>query len=234
MRKLSFSIEVVQEYYGKFFAEDLNRYFKIERTETTGNNAILFLDVNSEGDRREPSSGLFGGCPASRPGLLLALVAGVERKNDYHFPCDATARNFIFSGIFLCMILTQQGLRALFGVGAGECNAFHRCTGWPLISAGLAGPDYDAVLMLSEASLCPCLVEFDNYIEMLRIVMPFMRNELVEFFKGENGANINSHAYNLLRGAMAMKLPEYLNWWDAQCDFAIKAIKSRVAERTKY
>lgn len=30
MRKLNFTIEVVREYYGKFFAEDLNRYFKLK------------------------------------------------------------------------------------------------------------------------------------------------------------------------------------------------------------
>lgn len=126
------------------------------------------------------------------------------------------------------MILAQQGLRALFGAEASVCKDFHRCTGWPLISAGMAGPDYDALRMLDEASICPCSVEIDNYIEMLHIVMPFMRKELVEFFGGENSANINSHAYNLLRDAMASKLPKYLDWLDAQFGLVIKTLKSHV------
>lgn len=152
-------------------------------------------------------------------------------KNDCQSPGDATTCNFIFSGIFLCMILTQQGLRALFGAEASVCKDFHRCTGWPLISAGMAGPDYDALRMLDEASICPCSVEIDNYIEMLHIVMPFMRKELVEFFSGGNSANINSRAYNLLRGAMVSKLPKYLEWWDAQFDHVIKTLKDTCNEQ---
>lgn len=225
MRKLNFSIESVREYYGKFFAEDLERYLMIEgQTDWRDYRMITSVTARPDGTRRKPSAGLFGGYPAIWRYPLYVLISGEKDDNAYPTLSDTTECNFIFSGIFLCMILAQQGLRHLVGHEAAE--DFYRSTGWPLISAGLAGPDYDASEMLKQASIYPCFVEKDNYLVMLGIVMPFMRKELEEFLSGENGININSRAYTSLRKSIGTRLPEYLKWWDDRYEQILNEIKS--------
>lgn len=72
--------------------------------------------------------------------------------------------------------------------------AFYRCTGWPLVSAGLGGylPPRE---MLKEASLMPCEVERDNFYRMLSAVGPFMHEEIRRFFQEVDRKNLHEESY---------------------------------------
>lgn len=88
--------------------------------------------------------------------------------------------------------------------------AFYRCTGWPLVSAGLGGylpPEQ----MLAEAKLMPCEVERENYHRMLSEVMPFMNEEIRRFFRQQDKKNLNEDAYNTMLSLINNKTDEFLN-----------------------
>lgn len=96
---------------------------------------------------------------------------------------NETEKNFLFAGIFYFLMLVPQTLRKLFGKDVEY--AFYRCTGWPLVSAGLGGylpPEQ----MLAEAKLMPCEGERENYHRMLSEVVPFMNDEIRRFFRQQD------------------------------------------------
>ena len=191
MRKIAFDKKVVKDYYEGKFMKDLQRYFDIQVRD--GISRILFMDKNNKNRCRD-------GSPASQnPSLLLLPLDAWKNAVDRDAGIDVTQQNFIFSGLYYFVLLIPQTIRKMFGKEA-EYD-FYRCTGWPLSSAGLGGylpPEQ----MLSEASLFPDKVEYDNYCAMLDVVAPFMFEEIRQFLSRENSNNLNAEAYNRLLKAM--------------------------------
>lgn len=186
MRKIAFDKKVVKDYYEGKFTKDLQRYFDIQVRD--GISWILFMDKNNK-------NRCCDGSPAQNPSLLLLSLDAWKNADDRDAGIDVTQQNFIFSGLYYFVLLIPQTIRKMFGEEA-EYD-FYRCTGWPLSSAGLGGylpPEQ----MLSEASLFPDKVEYDNYCAMLDVVAPFMFEEIRQFLSGENSNNLNAEAYNRL------------------------------------
>ena len=153
---------------------------------------------------------------------ILALTS-YSNKNRQHnaYPANSCENNFIFSGLFLMMILVQQNLRRVIG----DASDFLKCSGWPLISAGLAGPNFDAYRMLNEASLAPWNGEEQNYIKMLKSVTPFVCDEIKDFLVGENPANLNMTHYLRLKKMVNGKVDDIINGIKNDVDRIIKQIE---------
>ena len=188
MRKIAFDKKVVKDYYEGKFTKDLQRYFDIQVQD--GIPRILSRNVRFN-----------NGEPASQNPSFLSLDAW-KNAVDRDAGIDVTQQNFIFSGLYYFMLLIPQTIRKRVDEEA-EYD-FYRCTGWPLSSADRGGclpPEQ----MLSEASLFPDKVEYDNYCAMLDVVAPFMFEEIRQFLSRENSNNLNAEAYNRLLKAMQWK-----------------------------
>jgi len=201
MKDIEFTAEDVAGYYHGDFARDLSGYFEIEGPHSYRDySMVLFMD-RVKG---------FAGSPTERVNRLgppFYFSMGGSRN---------VPHNFVFAGIVLHMILVSQSLRANVGMGAAE--DFHRASGWPLFSAGMAGSDYDAMKMIAEAHLAPNAAEVDNFKKMLQVVSPFMLNELGDFLRGASTANINTGAYMSLKTAVAGKTDDVLSWIASRVD----------------
>ena len=181
MNKIEFTSNMVTYYYRNNYANDIDKYFIVERYKDI--NRILFLD------RR---NGYSDGSPSG-----YYLVDG-----------GSTDKNYIFAGIFAYMILVQQTIHELFG---DEVQMdYHKCTGWPLISAGMAGPYYSFENMLKEAKLYPESAEVDNYISMLKVVCPIMSQEIKDLLSKQDTSNLDDMAYQRLTTAMNGHIEELL------------------------
>lgn len=118
-----------------------------------------------------------------------------------------TEKNFIFAGLFFFIIIVPQTLREMFGQEVEY--AFYRCTGWPLVSAGLGGylPPRE---MLREAALMPCEVERENFHRMLTAVGPFMNEEIRRFFQKVDRKNLHEESYRKLVDIIGERTDEFL------------------------
>lgn len=121
---------------------------------------------------------------------------------------NETEKNFVFAGIFYFLVLVPQTLRKMFGQEL-EYD-FYRCTGWPLVSAGLGGY-LPPKQMLKEASLFPNEVEKDNFHRMLENVGPFMVDEISRFFRKEDTRNLHNGAYDRMLTNMAATVDDFLS-----------------------
>ena len=198
MRKIVFDKKVVKDYYDGKFAEHLQRYFDIQVR--NGIPCILSMDVHFNKKR------LHDGSPASQNPPLWLLSTNAWENVDAGI--DVAQLNFIFSGLYYFMLVIPQTIHRLFGKDT-EYN-FYRCTGWPLSSAGLGGC-LPPKQMLSEASLFPAEVEYENYCAMLDVVAPFMFEEIRNFISGENSNNLNTIAYNELLTTMKGQNEKFMN-----------------------
>lgn len=203
MRKIIFTEKEVEQYYNTQYSEDLCCYFNVEQH--PNKNCILSVD------RREwhPNMTRYPGSPSGTTGLF----GGIGR----------TEKNFIFAGLFTYMLLTQQTLNKLFGVEVQ--GFFHKCTGWPWISAGMAGPDYPFEKMLQEAVLYPEKAEIDNFIGMLEVVTPFMNKELQAFLMKNVCANLNNEAYECLTSKVSGRVAEILTAISNEIDDFISQLR---------
>lgn len=182
MRKIDFSKEAILQYYKGDFSEHLMNYFKIERH--NGINVILFVDVKHQG----AAFCSMPGRPAYVSLLSSLLSPGYVAKRS-----DEIEKNFIFSGVFAFMILTQQALAEVFDYETS--HYFHECSGWPQISAGLGGTYCAFDIMLKEAELYPCKVEVENYVAMLPKVFEVMEQELLDFLTEKDRNNLCEQSY---------------------------------------
>lgn len=199
MRTLHFPAELIQGYYTNDFGIDLRRYFDIKPM--MNHRDITFIrNLNGLHNQERKCSG----SPACR--YSLADYRSM-RWLDFQDVENETEKNFIFAGIFYFLVLAPQTLREMFGQEV-EYN-FYRCTGWPLISAGLGGY-LPPVKMLKEASLFPCSVERKNFHRMLTKVGPFMNYELRGFFKQEDRKNLNNEAYIRMLVGMEGRIEDFL------------------------
>lgn len=203
---------MVRNYYEGDFAKDLQRYFDI----TISNNEdriisrILFVAGYFNKNRA------FTGLPAQReyllldPGLLDSK-SNVQIKN-YD---EITIRNFIFSGIFYFMVLIPQTIKKLYGEET-EYD-FYACSGWPWVSAGMAGCIPPAN-MLREADLYPNRNEVDNYKSMLCSVTPFMLNETHRFITGVDRNCLSASAYKRLTERIKTTFPDFMRELEQQSE----------------
>lgn len=201
MRTLHFPLELVRDYYINDFGIDLRQYFEVKPMVNHREIAfIAHLDWHLNPQRK------CDGAPACRVSLsdLRNFRFGGPDIPDVK---NETAKNFIFAGIFYFIVLVPQTLREMFGHDVEY--GFYRCTGWPLISAGLGGY-LPPVQLLKESSLFPCDVERENFYRMLTEVGPFMNYELRRFFKQEDRKNLNNEAYIRMLVGMADRIEDFL------------------------
>lgn len=201
MRTLIFPLELIRDYYTNDFGIDLRHYFEVKPM--VGHHGIAFighLDWHFNPKRK------CNGAPACR--VSLSDYQNF-RFGGLDFPDvkNETEKNFIFAGIFYFLILVPQTLREMFGQDTEY--AFYRCTGWPLVSAGLGGylPLED---MLREAMLMPCEAESENFHRMLSAVSPFMNEEIRCFFQKVNRKNLHEKSYMTMVELIGERTDEFL------------------------
>lgn len=186
---LKFTEEIVLNYYNTLYANDLKGYFNI--TCRDGLNQILYLEHHHNPHRLSSREEYL-----RRNLIPLAdsnLIERIEREENL-----CTEHEHIFSGIFAHNILIQQALAEFCGKEFGINEPFHRSSGWPMISAGLAGPYCDVLIMLGNARLLPYRNEVGSYKTMMEVLHPIMIAEIRDFLTGKNPANINPSAYKEL------------------------------------
>lgn len=202
MRTLLFPLDLIRDYYTAGFGADLRRYFNVKPS--VGHRDIAFiahLDWHFNPDRK------CSGSPARRYSLIDYRNMMFSGGRDFPEVEKETEKNFIFAGLFYFLVLVPQTLLKMFGKEV-EFD-FYRCTGWPLISAGLGGY-LPPKQMLEEADLYPREVECENFHRMLDVVVPFMLDELRRFFTGEDGRNLNKDAYNRMLKTMDGRIEDFL------------------------
>lgn len=200
MRTLHFPTDLIREYYSNDFGIDLRRYFEVKPLSLHKNIAFIgHLDWHFNPQRK------CDGSPARRYSLRDYMEM---RWQDIHEVTNQTEKNFLFAGLFYFIILVPQTLRDLFGEET-EYD-FYRCTGWPLVSAGLGGylsPEE----MLREATLMPNEVERENFHRMLSEIVPFMNDEISRFFRKQDRTNLHEEAYNRMLSVIGDKTDEFLS-----------------------
>lgn len=214
MRTLHFPVELIRDYYTNDFGIDLRQYFEIKPM--VGHREIAFighLDWHFNPHRK------CDGAPACRVSLsdFRSFRFGAPDIPDVK---NETEKNFIFAGIFYFLVLVPQTLREMFGEDVEY--AFYRCTGWPLVSAGLGGyilPEQ----MLMEAALMPCEVERENFHRMLSAVMPFMNGEIRRFFQRVDGRNLHEETYRKMIDLIGERCDEFLNRIESESNAFMKS-----------
>ncbi len=178
MRVLHFPLELIRDYFAFDFGVDLMRYFQVEPLGNHQNiTFIRHLDWHFNPQRE------YDGCPARKFHIVDAQSMNLpDSYSGAHIDNKETEKNFVFAGLFYFMVLVPQTLRGIFGKDV-EYD-FYRCSGLPMVSAGLGG-SLPPKQMLEEASLFPCEAERDNFYRMLTEVVPFMNAELRRFFMQE-------------------------------------------------
>ncbi len=178
MRVLHFPLELIRDYFAFDFRWDLMRYFHVEPLVTHQSISLIrHLDWHFNPQRE------YDGCPARTSHIEDAQSMNLpDSCSSAHIDNKETEKNFIFAGLFYFMVLVPQTLRVMFGKDV-EYD-FYRCSGLPMVSAGLGG-FLPPKQMLEEASLFPCEAERDNFYRMLTEVVPFMNAELRRFFMQE-------------------------------------------------
>ena len=136
MRTLLFPLELIRDYYTNDFGIDLRQYFEVRPM--VGHRDIAFiahLDWHFDPQRK------CNGAPACTASLMdfRNFRFGIL---DIPYVKNEKEKNFLFAGIFyfiilVFIILVPQTLREMFGEDMEY--AFYRCTGWPLVNAGLGG-----------------------------------------------------------------------------------------------
>lgn len=138
--------------------------------------------------------------------------------------------NFVFSGLFLHMILIPQAINAICGKDQlwdfELVRDFYRASGWPEFSAGLGGPYADVRSFLKEADLYPESTEACNYIRMLEVVAPFIQGEIRRFLLREDSMNLDRTAYDRLCRNVEGRVEEVVNWLNIQVRGLCEELKS--------
>lgn len=214
MRTLHFPIELIQDYYNNDFGIDLRHYFEVKPM--VGHRDIAFighLDWHFNPQRK------CDGAPACRVSLSDFRNFRFSEP-DIPDVDNETEKNFIFAGLFFFLILVPQTLREMFRQEVEY--AFYRCTGWPLVSAGLGGylPPKD---MLREASLMPCEVERENFYRMLNAVEPFMNEEIRRFFQGKDKKNLHDESYQKMICSIGERIDEFLSRIESQSEIFMES-----------
>lgn len=197
MSKVAFTVDDVKSYYLDGFPRHLKRYFFIEEPNSQrGHSIVLYLD-RLRGVAGNPSSDLVKG-----EGCFLPVSSG--------------AQNFMFSGLFMHMVLAAQAINHVCGHNDiwdyDVLSDFYQSTGWPEFSAGLGGPYAPVEVMLRESQLSPDHFEVIRYGLMLDVVAPFMRDEIKQFLAGENPQNLNHEAYENLQRNVKGHVDEIIKW----------------------
>lgn len=200
MRILHFPKDLIRHYYTFDFNVDLMNYFDIKPMVNHRN--IPFIGHLTE---HFNSNRNFDGAPARRRYRLHNIHEGA--KTSFYVDEKETEKNFIFAGIFYFLVLVPQTLRKMFGLEVE--HDFYRCTGWPLISAGLGG-SLPPSRMLEEVSLFPCETEQHDFHRMLTEVVPFMNIELRRFFIPEDKGILNDAAYERVLTRMGDNVEDFL------------------------
>lgn len=108
--------------------------------------------------------------------MILTLSYHDNRRLQDGDPAGSINGNFVFSAIFLWMILV---VKSLWHIGGEEiAEAFHRSCGWPWISSGPGGGfEISSMLMLKEAGIAPTAEESLLFLKTMNEVF-FVMNEI--------------------------------------------------------
>ena len=148
------------------------------------------------------------------------IVLEVYSRPDSHWedgnPGNTVHENFMFSGMLLYLIITEQGI---IKINKEASEDFHLASGWSLISSGPgAGPYLHPLRFIEYAGLLPRKSETSLYLEMLDNLFPFMQQEISERLNGK-GCMKDSEAgvrfYNATRGQVK-KIKRYIEEQEKQ------------------
>ena len=103
----------------------------------------------------------------------------------------SSEQQYFFSASIFFMSLIPQVIHKIIGDAARL--AFHKSSGWPILSCGLGGimsPEQ----WLHESEIIPQHKEVEYYNDLLDIILPFHCNELQSFLSGAE-LSVDSKAY---------------------------------------
>ena len=123
-----------------------------------------------------------------RPGkcsLILEVHPSANKRWEDGNPGNTIAENFMFSGMFLHMIVTEQ---AILKFNEEASDDFHQASGWPLIYSGPGGGPYlHPLYFIQYAGLLPRKSETMLYLELVNKLFPFMQQKTNEILNGKGG-----------------------------------------------
>lgn len=126
--------------------------------------------------------------------IILFLPYYNNRRLQDGNPAGSMNGNFVFSAIFLWMILVVKSLWHIGGKDIAE--AFHRSCGWPLISSGPGGGfEISSMLMLKEAGIAPTAEESLLFLKTIDDVF-FVMDEIFHQILNGRGDSIMNKAAN--------------------------------------
>lgn len=166
MEILDFSnVKLIDRYYREKFTFDVSNYFKVNGWR--GLNYKQDFEVTTDtyiSNLYTRGRSSFNGEPA------IYMGCG---------PWWNTNQNFEFSGMFAYMYIATKCIRK----HCGNEDAFLFCKEFtfPLILDNQALEDFDVVATLKEASIAPYKAEAENYLSMMRYVIPYMKGVTADF-----------------------------------------------------
>lgn len=166
MKQLDFSSRsLVDRYYRERFVRDLGNYFVIHGWKANGRNNDRFTQIKN---------------------LYTRGFNPIDGSPAIYMGCGPDAReeeNYLFSGIFAYMYLATKCIYRHCGFDQGQrfCMTFN-FPSW--INDHQTNEDFDVVATLKEAGLAQCRDEARNYLSMLDLVIPYMKDITGEFLQG--------------------------------------------------
>ena len=92
--------------------------------------------------------------------------------------------NMLFAGMMLYMVLAEQ---SILEYAKESINDFHESSGWPMISSGSeAGCYLHPLMMLEEAGLSPMKCDIPLFMQFVKNVFFFLRQEMNSILNGHN------------------------------------------------
>ena len=193
MKNYDFNAEYIMRYYNEKFHFDMACYFVIPGWESLNkNNTYEVKEDTILKDLYQRGDSAFSGEPA------VYMGAG---------PWYSSAQNYIFSGMFAYMYITQKCIHHVCGEEVAHifCKKFN----FPILRDVQHPESFDIVAALKEADLAPVKSEAEVYMDMLFEVYLFMRELTKDFIEtfdsrlnGEISANINQYIKELMRWTM--------------------------------
>lgn len=166
MQLLDFNnVKLIDKYYREKFTYDISNYFNVNGWKHFNYKKDFKVNIDTY------ISNLYTrGCHPLNGSPAIYMGCG---------PWWNANQNFEFSGMFAYMYIVTKCIRK----HCGNEDAFQFCKEFtfPMIVDHQALEDFDVVATLKEASIAPCKAEAENYLSMMRYVIPYMKEITADF-----------------------------------------------------